>query len=131
MKNPDSSSTKTLLVVDDEAPITDICRRVLANEGFEVDIAENGRVAQELIDKKQYALCLMDIRTPVMNGMELFLWLKDKHPDMVKGVIFTTGDLMGGVTTDFIEGTGRPLLPKPFTPDELKAKVNEALEEIT
>jgi len=65
-----------------------------------------------------------------MNGLELFQWLKHKHLEMAKRVIFTTGDVVGGETTSFIERSGRPFLPKPFTPDELKAIVRETLEEM-
>jgi len=119
-----------ILVVEDETPISDVCQRVLTGEGFEVDIAVNGKVAQDMINKKQYDLCLIDIRMPEMNGLELFQWLKHKHLEMAKRVIFTTGDVVGGETTGFIERSGRPFLPKPFTPDELKAIVRKTLEEI-
>jgi len=119
-----------ILVVEDETPISDVCQRVLTGEGFEVDIAVDGKVAQDMINKKQYGLCLIDIRMPEMNGLELFQWLKHKHLEMAKRVIFTTGDVVGGETTGFIERSGRPFLPKPFTPDELKAIVRKTLEEI-
>ncbi|MFC2003369.1 response regulator [Chloroflexota bacterium] len=131
MKSHDSSSAKTILVVEDEPAITSVCRRVLTNEGLEVDIATNGKVAQEMIAKEEYNLCLIDIRTPIMGGEELYVWLLQEHPQMTRGVMFTTGDVMGGETTGFIERSGRPFLPKPFTPDELKTKVKEALKEIT
>ena len=130
MRNHDSSSIKTILAVEDEPAITSVCQRVLTGEGFEVDIAVNGKVAQEMVGKKRYALCLIDIRTPEMNGMELFQWLKDRHPETADRVIFTTGDVMGGEITDFIEQSGMPFLPKPFTPDELKAIVRESLKQV-
>ena len=130
MKSPNNRSVKTILVVEDEPTITDVCQRVLTTEGFEVDIAVNGKVAQEMVEKKRYALCLIDIRKPKMNGMELFRWLKDNHPGMVKGVVFTTGDVMGGASTDFIGQSGRPFLPKPFAPIDLMAIISEAFMEV-
>ena len=130
MKTPDSG-TKRVLLVEDEPAISDVCLRVLTNEGFEVDIAVNGKVAQDMIGEKQYDLCLIDIRTPVMNGEELYQWLKEKHTRLADKVIFTTGDVMGGDTGRFLEKAARPFLPKPFTPDELKAIVREAIKEIT
>lgn len=129
MKTPDSAINE-ILVVEDETSISDICQRVLIGEGFEVDIAVNGKVAQEMIGKKSYALCLIDIRTPIMGGNELYVWLLQEHPQMARRVIFTTGDVLGGETTGFIEQSGRPFLSKPFTPDELKAIVRKTLEEI-
>ncbi len=116
-----------ILVVEDEPAISEICRRVLS-EDFEVDIAVNGKVAQDMIGKKQYDLCLIDIRTPVMNGRELYQWLKERHPQLLKGVIFTTGDVMGGNTQDFLDAAARPFLPKPFTPDELRLVVDKTFD---
>jgi len=124
MKEP--AGAKRILVVEDELAISDICRRVLTSEGFEVDIAVNGKVAQDMIiGEKQYDLCLIDIRTPTMNGKDLYQWLKEKHPQLASGVIFTTGDVMGGDTQNFLEQASRPFLPKPFTPGELKAIMRE------
>jgi hypothetical protein len=40
-------------------------------------------------------------------------------------VIFTTGDVIGQGTETFLEESGRPFLPKPFTPDELKRLVRQ------
>ena len=127
MKTPDSG-TKRVLVVEDEPAINNLCRRVLTSEGFEVDIAVNGKVAQNMIEEKQYDLCLIDLRTPEMNGEELYHWLEEKHPQLASRVILTTGDVMGGDTTRFVEQTARPFLPKPFTPDELKVVVSEAVK---
>jgi len=129
MKNRDGNA-KRILVVEDEPAISDLCRRVLSGEGFEVDIAVNGKVAQDMIKKRQYDLCLFDIRTPEMNGIELYQWLKEKHPKIIEGVIFTTGSVMGGDTMAFVKQTSKPFLPKPFTPDELRAIVRETLERI-
>jgi DNA-binding response OmpR family regulator len=118
---------KRILVVEDEPAIRDVCRRVLTVEGFEVDIAENGQVAQEMIAKNEYTLYLIDIRTPIIDGEELYIWLLQEYANMTSRVIFTTGDMMGGDTTSFIEQTNRLFLPKPFSPDELKKVVREAL----
>ncbi len=129
MKNL-SAGLKRILVVEDEPAISQVCLRVLTGEGFEVDIAINGKVAQDMIEEKQYDLCLLDIRTPAMNGKELYQWLQEKHPQLADGVIFTTGDVMGGDTQSFLEQAARPFLPKPFTPDELRAIMRETLKEV-
>ncbi len=125
-----STEVQKILVVEDEPAICDVCRRVLVSEGFEVDIAANGKIAQEMLEQKQYDLCLFDIRTPAMNGKELYQWLKEKHPQLASRVIFTTGDVMSGDTQNFLEQATRPFLPKPFTPDELKTIMRETLKEV-
>jgi len=127
MKTPESK-VKRVLVVEDESAISDFCRRVLTTEGFEVDIAVQGKVAQDMLEEKQYDLCLIDIRLPAMDGKELYQWLKERHPKLADGVIFTTGDVMGGGDTQiFLEQTARPILLKPFTPAQLKSIVKDVL----
>jgi len=129
MKTPDSSA-KRILIVEDEPAINDLCRRVLTGEGFEVGIAVNGQVAQGMLAEESYALCLIDIKIPVMDGKQLYQFIIKKHPQVASGVIFTTGDVIGGDTQSFLEQAGRPFLPKPFTVDELRAIVGETLRQL-
>jgi len=125
-----SAGAKRILIVEDEPAICDLCRRVLSSVYFEIDVAANGKVAQDMLAEKQYDLCLMDIKLPTMNGKELYQWLEERHPQLASRVIFTTGDVMGGDTQIFLEQAARPFLPKPFTPDELKTIIRETLEEV-
>ncbi len=129
MKNT-GAGVKRILVVEDEPAISQVCLRVLTSEGFEVDIAVNGEVAQEMLGKKDYDHCLIDIRTPIMNGKQLYQCIQEKHPELIDSVIFTTGDVMGGDTQSFLQQSGRPFLPKPFTPDQLKIIIRETLRQI-
>ena len=128
MKSSDSVA-KRVLLVEDEPAIGQVCRRVLVGEGFEVDIALNGRIAQDMVAKKQYGLCLIDIRTPTMNGKDFYRWLEERYPELASWVIFTTGDVMSEGIQRFLEQAARPFLPKPFTPDELRTVVKEAAKE--
>lgn len=95
-----------------------------------MDIAVNGDVAQDMLGKKDYDLCLIDIRTPVMNGKRLYQVIIGKHPELTNGVIFTTGDVADVYIQRFLELTRRPYLLKPFTPDQLKTIVTEALRQL-
>ena len=122
-----NSNGKTILVVEDEPIIAQVCSRTLSTEGFQVEIAVNGKVALDVLDKKEYDLCIVDIRTPSMSGIELYEHLENEHPVMAKRVVFSTGDVLSGNTKEFLEKTNRPYLPKPFTPDELRTIVKTAL----
>ncbi len=121
---------KSVLVVEDESVICEICIRALSSEGFEVGIAANGKLAEAKLQENRYDLILVDIRTPVMNGKELYQLINEKYPELVSRVIFTTGDVMGGDIQYFLETAGRPYLPKPFTPDELRKIVRETLKQL-
>ena len=126
MKNS-SASVRSVLVMEDEPSISQVCLRTLTSEGFEVDIAANGASARDMLGEKDYDLCLIDIRAPVMNGKQLYQWASEEHPELLNGVIFITGDLVSRDTKSFLEQVGRPFLPKPFTIDELKTIVRETL----
>ncbi len=128
MKKPGASAGR-VLVVEDEPSISQICLRTLSGEGFEVDAVENGAEAQEKLKAKDYDICLIDIMTPVMDGKRLFRWIGEERPELVTAVIFTTGDSINPDTRIFLERAARPLLPKPFTLEELKTVVRETLSQ--
>jgi CheY-like chemotaxis protein len=126
----DNKHRRRVLVVEDEPVISELCRRMLMAEGFDVDIAMNGSIAKKMVDDKSYDLCLSDIRTPAMDGIQLYQYLEQEHPELARRVIFTTGDVMSGSIAQFLEGIKRPFIPKPFTPDELKQVIRDTLAEI-
>jgi DNA-binding response OmpR family regulator len=119
--------SKRILVVEDEPGISRVCAQTLGAEGFLVDTASNGKVALDMVREKKYGLCFIDIRTPEMNGIELYQQLEEEHPEAVNKVIFTTGDVLNGNIQAFLEKANRPFLPKPFTPDELRTIVRTVL----
>ncbi len=125
-----SAAIKRVLVVEDELVISQVCLRTLTSEGFEVDIAVNGQVARDRLRERDYDLVIIDIRTPVMDGKELYQCITEKHPNLINGVILTTGDVVDEYTQRFLGLAGRPFLPKPFTPHELKVIVRETLKQI-
>ena len=122
-----SNDMKSILVIEDEPAISQICTRTLRAEGFAVDIVSNGKAALDLLTKKQYDLCLVDVRTPEMNGIELYQHLEKEYPESLNKLIFTTGDVLSDDIRAFLEETSRPFLPKPFTPDQLRAIVRAVL----
>jgi DNA-binding response OmpR family regulator len=126
--NQPNSQSKRILIVEDEPSICQVCLRTLTAEGFEVDIAVNGAIAGKMIGETHYDLCIIDLRTPIMNGKQLYQYILENYPDFSGKIIFTTGDVLDEKLASMLKGTERPYLPKPFTPDELRAIVKEALE---
>jgi len=124
----DSSIIKgKILAVEDEPGIRQVCRRALTSQGYRVDFAGNGVAAESMLMKEDYDLLLVDIKTPVMDGKQLYHYIEDRYPELVNRVVFTTGDVISNDTQDFLKQTGRPVLLKPFSPDELNALVGETL----
>ena len=121
---------KSVLVVEDEPYIAMVCMRTLTAEGFEVDIAVNGEVALDMWRKKEYDLCISDIRTPRMNGIELYRQLEIERPEAANKFIFTTGDMSSSNVKTFLEETSSLYLPKPFAPENLRAIVKKVFVKV-
>lgn len=117
---------RRVLLLEDEPIICRAAIRTLTNQGFEVDIAANGLIAKEKVDgHKGYEFLIFDIKTPIMNGIQVFEYLENEYPELANKVIFTTGDSLSVITKNFLEKVNRPLLNKPYTPNELVMLINE------
>ena len=66
-----------LLIIDDERGIRNTLREILADEGYEVEVAENGKQGLEMAQAKAYDLIFSDIKMPEMDGMEVLKALKN------------------------------------------------------
>ncbi|MDE6788075.1 MAG: response regulator [Ruminococcus sp.] len=73
VNNKSDSVTKRILLVEDNELNQEIAEEILSSNGFEVEIADNGKIAVDMLKNsvpKYYSLILMDIQMPVMNGYE-------------------------------------------------------------
>ena len=118
---------KKALIVEDEPTIRSVCQRVLSKEGFAVTTVGDGKAAQESVKNQQYNLLLVDIKLPVMSGIDFYVWLRGEYPQLSRRVILMTGSVMGGETMSFLEQSGQPYLLKPFRPEELVKIVRKTL----
>ena len=119
---------KRILAIDDEPTIIRVSVKVLAAEGFDVDVACNGLVAKDMAGMAEYDFFLSDIRTPAMNGMQFYEYLRQEQPGLENRVIFTTGDVMSPEVKNFLSKKSNLFLLKPFTPGELRAIIGKALK---
>jgi len=119
---------KRILAIDDEPVIIRVSVKVLIAEGFDVDVACNGLVAKDMAGKAEYDFYLSDIRTPAMNGMQFYEYLRQEQPGLESRVIFTTGDVMSPEVKTFLSKKNNLFLVKPFTPTELRTIIRKALK---
>ena len=70
-----------LLIIDDERGIRNTLREILADEGYEVEVAENGKQGLEMACAKAYDLIFSDIKMPEMDGLEVLKALKNGEND--------------------------------------------------
>jgi PAS domain S-box-containing protein len=119
-----------ILVVDDEPSITQVLKRVLTAEGYDVETTNKASDALNMIKGgKSYALILLDIKLPDMSGIELYQHLGRIATSLTRRIIFVTGDVLGADTMDFFSRTKAFYITKPFDIVQLKKDVKSKLTE--
>ena len=82
--------TERVLVVDDDEPLAKVMARILRSRGFECDVALTGSDARRLLEGKDYAVALLDVRLPDESGYGLLEELRVTRPNtavvMISGV---------------------------------------------
>ena len=117
----------TVLVVDDEEAVRRLACRMLTWTGYQALEARHGREALATIEEHPgpIHLVLTDIKMPGMNGRELGRHVEARWPG--KPILY-----MSGFASEVFRGgllePGAPFLSKPFTQDDLAAKVRALLE---
>jgi CheY-like chemotaxis protein len=101
----------------------------LARDGHRIDIAASGNAALQRINERDYDLILSDLKMPDLDGPGLFEQLRQTRPQLLERLIFVTGDTLGVTANEFLQRTGRPLIEKPFVPDEVIQIVRHVLSQ--
>ena len=80
---------------------------------YQYDRAKNGQEAVELVEKNNYDIILMDIKMPIMDGMEATRQIKEKHPDLP--IIALTANAFDSDRQLAFEAGCDEFLPKPIS----------------
>jgi len=71
---------KILIAEDNDSNF--VLMSYILKKHYQFERAKNGQEAVEMVDKGQYDIVLMDIKMPIMNGLEATKAIKEKHPDL-------------------------------------------------
>lgn len=116
--------SNTILVVDDEPNIVELARLYLKNEGFDVEVAENGREALEKARELNPKLVLLDIMLPELDGIEVCRTLR-KESDIPVVMLTARADDVDKIVG--LELGADDYITKPFNPREMVARVKAVL----
>lgn len=117
-----------ILIVDDEDIVLKSCLRVLQKLDYEIDIAYSGQTALDNLEKKKYDIVVTDLMMPGMDGMQLLEEIKKRYPDVI--VIIFTGYATVDTTRQALKAGAFDYIPKPFTPDELRNVIDNAVKSL-
>jgi len=116
-----------VLVVDDELNICQNCLKILSKTECEVDYVLNGYDALKMMDSEPFDVVITDLKMTSMGGLELLSRVNKEYPDTL--VIVITGYSSVSSAVEVMKTGAFDYLPKPFTPDELRGVVHQALFE--
>lgn len=118
--------TEQILIVDDDPLVLEGYRRAL-HRRFQLDIANGGQEALDLVEKRgPYAVLVTDMRMPGMDGMELLARLKEINADTVR--IMLTGNADQQTAVDAVnQGQVFKFLNKPCAAEAISSALTDAL----
>jgi len=79
---------KPILIVDDEAIVRDSIGDWLRAANYQVETAETGEEALEMVEKKEYSILILDVRLPGKSGIQVLREVKASKPH-IKSIIIT------------------------------------------
>jgi len=118
---------KTVLVVDDDEDIRVNISDILEDLGYQVDTAEDGVRALELVERQNYDVALLDYKMPGMDGATLYSRIKEICPQMV-AIMVTAYAGSNGMQQAKDAGTWR-ILRKPVDVAELLPLIDAASQQ--
>ena len=118
-------TSKPILIVDDEPIVRESIKDWLKDAGYQVETAETGEEALEMIEKQDFSVMIVDIRLPGKTGITVLKEVKALKPQ-IKSIVITaypTAEL----TAEAMKLGAVDYLVKPITPDDLERLIRETL----
>ncbi len=125
LKDDDNEGKNSILVVEDNDINRKLLRRLIGKLGYSTDSAENGKDALEMINNHNYDLIFMDVRMPIMDGIEAtekIRELKDKRKREVP-IIATTANALPEDKKTCLESGMNDFISKPYKPAQIESMI--------
>jgi CheY-like chemotaxis protein len=116
-----------IAAADDDAHVRTVVKRVLGRAGHEVSTSEDGAALVEEVRATHPDVVVTDNEMPVMTGLEVLRALHD-DPDTADIPVVIASGSVSAATAAGVLHDGDQLVPKPFTPAQLRAGVDAALD---
>lgn len=121
-----SNYKANILVVDDEIVICRSCEKIFNRAGHSVKYFTSGKEALKVLETETFDAVFTDLKMMDIGGMEVLQTVRQKYPETL--VVIITGYATIASAVETMRYGAFDYLPKPFTPAELLAVLNKALE---
>ena len=118
---------KTILMVEDDSGVQKYLKELLLDNGFHVQIASDGVLAMNMLQKTQPDLVLLDLGLPNMSGEAVCLEIRKQYPELPV-IILTAKDSISDIVGGLNLGAD-DYITKPFVADELLARIKARLRQ--
>ena len=116
-----------ILIVDDDLDLGELLAKYLQREGFDFDMVHTGPLGVERALSGDYALVVLDVMLPGLNGFEVLSQIRNKSSLPVL-MLTARGDDVDRIVG--LEMGADDYLPKPFNPRELTARIRAILRRV-
>ncbi len=118
-----------ILIIDDERSIRNSLKEILVDEGYDVDVAENGVQGCAMVDKEKYSVIFCDIKMPEMDGMEVLDKFAEMGVDSAVVMISGHGDI--GTAVECIKKGAFDFIQKPLDLNRILITIKNATEKVS
>ena len=118
-----------ILIIDDERSIRNSLKEILMDEGYDVDVAENGAQGCQMVEKEKYSVIFCDIKMPEMDGMEVLDRFASMGIDAAVIMISGHGDIDTAV--DCIKKGAFDFIQKPLDLNRILITIKNATEKVS
>ena len=119
---------RSILIVDDSRTNRDVLARRLAEQGYLVALAADGREALDMIAGRSFDLVLLDIIMPGLSGLDVLAEIRGDRQNADLPVVMVTGRSDAEAAVRALAGGADDHIAKPFTFDVLFARVARVLD---
>lgn len=124
-----ASTSGVALVVEDDDQIAYLLRFILEREGYQVKLASDGRIAQEMINSMAPpALIMLDVMLPHVDGYQLLGMIRAREPWQAVPVLMLTAKSQEKDIVRALDAGAADYVVKPFKPDELRARIKRLVK---
>ena len=117
-----------ILIIDDERSIRNSLKEILDDEGYDVEVAENGQQGVEMVEKEKYDVIFCDIKMPVMDGVETLAKLTAMGID--SAVVMISGHADVSTAVDCIKKGAFDFIEKPLDLNRILITIKNAKDKV-
>ncbi len=119
------SGAELILIAEDDKALCENLREILEAEGYGVVTAHDGEKAFEIASGQPFDIILLDMKLPLLNGLEVFRKIKAILPDISAIIISAYGKQMHDMIEQALEESAHTFLTKPLKMDTLLMTIKE------